>query len=55
MKMSDFGMKCDERRYISPDGKQVSFFKRDGWIKGCGCYLSRKAANINNHCICGKW
>lgn len=55
MRMTEFGMKCDERKYISPDGTQSSFFKKDGWKKGCGCILSHRAANINNHCVIGLW
>ena len=55
MRMTEFGMKCDERKYISPDGTRGSFFSKPGWKKGCGCYLSKKAIDINKHCICGKW
>lgn len=55
VRMTEFGMKCDDRKYISPDGTQGSFFKKDGWKKGCGCRLVNKCANINNHCIVGKW
>lgn len=55
MRMTEYGMKCDERRWISPDGTQASYFKKDGWKKGCGCYLNSKTRNPNNHCVCGKW
>lgn len=55
MRLTEFGMKCDDRKYISPDGTQGSFFNKAGWKRGCGCFLSRKCANINNHCVCGKW
>ena len=55
MRMTEFGMKCDDRKWISPDGKQGSFFKKIGWIRGCGCYINSKARNPNNKCICGKW
>ena len=55
MRMTEYGMKCDERKWISPDGTQASFFKKLGWKKGCGCMLNSKAKNPNNHCICGKW
>ena len=53
--MTEYGMRCDERKWISPDGTQASFFKRDGWIKGCGCLLNSKTKNPSNHCVCGKW
>ena len=53
--MTEFGMKCDDRKWISPDGTQASFFRRDGWRRGCGCFLNSKTRNPNSHCICGKW
>lgn len=55
MRMTEFGMKCDDRKYISPDGTQGSFFKKDGMIRGCGCICNIKAKNPNNHCVAGKW
>lgn len=55
MRMTEFGMKCDDRKWISPDGKQGSFFKKDGWKRGCGCLLSHKTRNPASRCICGKW
>lgn len=55
MRMTEFGMKCDDRKWISPDGTQASFFKRDGWKRGCGCFLNSKTRNPANRCICGKW
>ena len=30
MRQTDLGMKCDNRKWISPDGTQGSFFKKDG-------------------------
>lgn len=53
--MTEYGMKCDERKWISPDGTKSSFFKKLGWKKGCGCMLNSKVKNPNNHCVCGKW
>ena len=53
--MTENGMKCDDRKWISPDGTQSSFFKKDGWKKGCGCYLTYKTKNINNHCVIKLW
>lgn len=52
---TEFGLKCDDRKYISPDGTQASFFKKEGWIRGCGCMCVVKARNPNNHCIAKKW
>lgn len=55
MRMTEYGMKCDDRKWISPDGKEGSFFKRDGWKKGCGCMLQYKVKNQTNHCVAGLW
>lgn len=30
MRITEFGMKCDDRKWISPDGQQSSFLKKDG-------------------------
>lgn len=30
MRLTEFGMKCDDRKYISPDGTQGSFFNKAG-------------------------
>ena len=54
-RMTEFGLKCDDRKWISPDGKQGSFFKKDGWKRGCGCLISQKSKNPNKHCIIGLW
>lgn len=51
----EWGLRCDNRKYISPDGTEGSFFKKPGWKAGCGCYLAAKTKNLNNHCIVGKW
>lgn len=51
----EWGLKCDNKKYISPDGKEGSFFKKLGWKAGCGCYLSHKVKNPNSHCVVGKW
>ena len=55
MRMTEYGMKCDDRKWISPDGKEGSFLKKDGWKKGCGCMLQYKVRTQTNHCIAGLW
>lgn len=55
MKMTEYGPQCDNTKWISPDGTQVSLFKKLGWVRGCGCYLNSKTKNLNNHCIIKKW
>lgn len=46
---------CDSNKFISPDGTKWSWFRRDGYIRGCGCSLRRSLSNVNKKCICGKW
>jgi len=55
MRITEYGMKCDDRKWISPDGKEGSFFKKDGWKKGCGCILNYKVRNASNHCVIRLW
>lgn len=51
----EFGPRCNGKKYISPDGKEASFFKHDGWHKGCNCLLKIKTQGVTNHCIIKKW
>lgn len=50
-----YGPVCDKSKYISPDGKRASYFKKSGWIQGCGCHLDIKINNSSKHCIVNKW
>lgn len=54
-RMTEFGLKCDSRKYLNPETNEGSFFKKDGWIKGCGCLIPVKIKNLNNHCPANKW
>ena len=49
------GPVCNPSKYISPDGKEWSYFKKEGWIKGCNCLLKNKTRGFNNQCIVKKW
>ena len=55
MRMTEFGMKCDDRKWLDPINNISSFLKKDGYKRGCGCYLSSKTKNRANNCPCGKW
>ena len=52
---STFGWKCDSRKWLSPDGKEGSYFFKEGWTKGCGCLLQHKVTVLSNRCPAGKW
>lgn len=55
MRTTDLGMRCDDRRWLDPINNVASFFKKEGWKKGCGCYLLSKTKNPSNKCPAGKW
>ena len=46
---------CNSNLYLNPDTDEVSTTAKIGYIRGCGCNLSFKTRNRNNHCIAGKW
>lgn len=55
MRLTEFGMKCDDRKWLDVENNVSSSFNHDGWIRGCGCYCSRKATKLTNHCVADKW
>lgn len=46
---------CSGLLYLNPKNNDVSTKPREGYIKGCGCLLSRKIPNIDKHCPAHKW
>ena len=44
---------CDSNKYISPDGTKWSWFRKDGYRRGCGCHMSSKWVNLRSSCIIG--
>lgn len=54
-KEGPYGATCNRSKYISSDGKDWSWMKKPGYVKGCGCSISSKISNPNNKCIVGKW
>ena len=49
-----YGPVCDSSKFISKDGTKWSYFKKDGYIRGCSCTLKPKASRLSNHCIINK-
>lgn len=49
------GPVCNSSKYISPDGKDWSWIKKEGYKRGCSCALRSKVANPNSHCIISLW
>ena len=46
---------CNAHLYLNPDTNDVSTESKEGYIKGCGCHLKWKIANIKSKCPVGKW
>ena len=46
---------CNGDLYINPKTNDVSITKKDGYIKGCSCYIPRKVLNAKAKCPAGKW
>ena len=55
MRNTEWGMKCDDRKWLNKETNESSFFKKNGWVKGCGCMINSKSKNLNNHCPANKW
>ena len=46
---------CNAHLYLNPDTNDVSTESKEAYIKGCGCHLKWKIANIKSKCPAGKW
>jgi hypothetical protein len=46
---------CNASLYLNPETNDVSLVEKEGYIKGCGCHLKWKIANIKSKCPAGKW
>ena len=46
---------CNGSLYVNPETNDVSIYKKDGYFKGCNCYIPRKVLNSKAKCPAGKW
>ena len=46
---------CNAHLYLNPETNDVLTYPKKGYIKGCGCHLKWKIANIKSKCPAGKW
>lgn len=46
---------CNGDLYINPETNDVSIKPKNGYIKGCNCYIPRKVLNAQAKCPAGKW
>ena len=49
------GAICNNKLYISKDGKEVLNYGKEGYVKGCGCNSDKKVRIPNAKCIIKKW
>lgn len=47
--------KCSSALYIDPKTNNVSSKLKDGYVRGCGCYIPVKIKKEFNHCPANKW
>ena len=50
-----YGAVCDSNKFISQDGTKWSWFRKEGYVRGCGCHLKQKSKKPNSHCIIKLW
>lgn len=46
---------CNSKLYLNPETDEISISPKKGYIKGCGCLLSKKIPNKQKHCPAKKW
>ena len=46
---------CNGDLFINPETNDVSISKKEGYFKGCNCYIPRKVLNTKAKCPAGKW
>lgn len=46
---------CNPYLWMNPTTREISKKEKAGFIKGCGCLISRKAMQPGSHCHLGLW
>lgn len=47
--------KCSSSLYINPKTNETSKTYKQGFFRGCGCYLEYKVYNTKSSCPANKW
>lgn len=50
-----FHPRCSSDKYMNPKTNETSKTPKDGYVRGCGCYLEYKVYNIHDECPAKKW
>ena len=54
-KKTYLGYICNNNAWLNPKTDDFSMTRKDGYIKGCGCFLNQKTTVANETCPAGKW
>lgn len=46
---------CNGDLYVNPETNDVSTRPKDGYFKGCSCFIPRKVLKSTAKCPAGKW
>ncbi|WP_143569830.1 hypothetical protein [Tenacibaculum agarivorans] len=49
------GNSCNSSKYIHPLTKEFSNYRKQGFVRGCGCRLSAKQRAKGSSCPAGFW
>lgn len=48
-------MICNPGLWMNPETLATSHKAKAGYVKGCGCLISRKVKQGSSHCHAGRW
>lgn len=51
----EYGPRCDSSKYMNKITGEISRVPKQGWIRGCNCWLKIKTKNPSAKCVAGKW
>lgn len=49
------GNSCNSRKWMHPETREESDYKKEGFIRGCGCRLSAKQKSKHSVCPAKLW
>ena len=53
--LNELGGICNPKLYLNVETGDVSTYKKDGYVNGCGCRLSAKTRLSGSRCPNDKW
>ena len=46
---------CNSRLWLNVETGDVSTYKKEGYVRGCGCLVNKKTRSSNAVCPANKW